>query len=201
LIKIAVIDYGVGNLRSIRNGLIESGSQVKITHDKKEIINSDAIVLPGVGAFKGALSKLSKLSKIILKEIWDEKPVLGICLGLQLLCTESTEGGHHMGLDVFQGSVLKLPSKVKIPHIGWNTLDISKKNPILENISSGAYVYFVHSYYAKIDNDENIIAKTYYGKAFPSVISSNNVYATQFHPEKSGKNGLRILKNFIEMIE
>lgn len=201
MVKIAIIDYGLGNLRSIHRSLEKIGAEVTVTHEREEILKADALVLPGVGAFQEAVRNIEPVSGIILDQIGVEKPLLGICLGLQLLFTESTEGGLYKGLDVFKGRILRLPSGVKVPHIGWNTLEIVKEdNPVLKDIRNGAYVYFVHSYYADAENKEEIAAKTSHGLDFPSVVSSNHVFATQFHPERSGKIGLRILKNFIDYV-
>lgn len=202
MVKIAIIDYGIGNLRSITNGLKKVKSEVIITHDKQEINDADALILPGVGAFKGAIDKLKPMSNLILEQIDQGKPLLGICLGLQLLFTTSTEGGVYKGLDVFKGKVMKLPSDVKVPHIGWNSLDFIKlDSPLFNEIIEGSYVYFVHSYYGDVKNSDEIIAKTQYGIDFPSAVSKEQVFATQFHPEKSGKIGLQILKNFINYVK
>ncbi len=201
LVKIAIIDYGLGNLRSIKRGLEEVKAEAPITHKKEEITDADAIVLPGVGAFEEAAKNLRPISKTILDQIQGGKPLLGICLGLQLLFTVSTEGGPHKGLDVFKGKVIQLPPGVKVPHIGWNTLKIVKPDsPLFQGILDGAYVYFVHSYYGAVENSDLIVSKTYYGTEFPSAVSKNHVFATQFHPERSGETGLRMLKNFVEYI-
>jgi len=202
LVKTAIIDYGLGNLRSIKRGLEEVGSKATVTHEKEEVINSDAIILPGVGAFEEASKNLRPLSEVILDQVQKGKALLGICLGLQVLFTTSTEGGLHRGLDVFRGEVVKLPSNVKVPHMGWNTLRIVKKDtPLFNGISDGAYVYFVHSYYGDVKNTDEVISTTYYGTEFPSVLSKDQIFATQFHPERSGKTGLQMLKNFVEYVK
>jgi len=201
LVKIAVIDYGLGNLRSIKRGLEEVKSEANVTHKKEDMIDADAIVLPGVGAFQEAIKNLGPISDVILDQIQEGKPLLGICLGLQLLFTTSTEGGLHKGLDIFKGKVVQLPLHVKVPHMGWNTLRIVKPDsPLFEGISGGAYVYFVHSYYGDVENEDEIVSKTYYGTDFASALSKDQIFATQFHPEKSGVTGLQILKNFVEYV-
>lgn len=199
MIKIAIVNYGLGNIRSVKRGLEEAGANVIVTSEKKGIFDADALVLPGVGAFESAITNLTSVSDVLLDQVRKNKPLLGICLGLQLLFTTSTEGGQHRGLNVLNGSVIKLPKTVKIPHIGWNTLTIVKPDhPLLKDVSDGAYVYFVHSYYANVGDPEHVVSKTRYGVDFPSTIVNGNVFATQFHPEKSGKTGLQVLKNFVE---
>lgn len=203
MVRVVVFDYAVGNLRSIKNGLERSGAEVLITSEIAEIKKADALVFPGVGAFPGAAKRLSSTVDPIRNFIAGGGALLGICLGMQLLFTASTEGGLYKGLDYFKGLVVKLPSNVKIPHIGWNTIKIRDYNcPILEEVPDGSFLYFVHSYYAKISDVEvdHIDAETMYGVVFTSVVSKGSVFATQFHPEKSGEVGLRILKNFIQYI-
>lgn len=200
--KVAIIDYGLGNLRSIKRGLEKVNSRTVITHEKKDIRDCDGIVLPGVGAFEEAIKNLRPISDEILNQIGDGKPLLGICLGLQLLFSISTEGGIHKGLDIFKGRVIRLPSNVKIPHIGWNTIKILKpENPLYRDIPDNSYVYFVHSYYGDIEDKNKIISVTDYGVKFPSAVADSQVFATQFHPEKSGRTGLQILKNFVSILK
>jgi len=202
LVKIAIIEYGVGNLRSISNGLKKVKAEIILTHDKSEMESSDALVLPGVGAFKGAIDKLTPISGIVLDQISQGKPLLGICLGLQLLFTISTEGGIYKGLDIYKGKVVKLPDTVKVPHMGWNTLEFLKTdNPLLNGIKKGSYVYFVHSYYGDVENEDDIVANTNYGVKFPSILANKQVFSTQFHPEKSGNIGLKMLENFIDFVK
>lgn len=193
--KIAILDYGIGNLRSVERGLAHSGALPVVTRDKKVIVESDAVVLPGVGAFCDAMKNLEKLEDAV-REI--DVPMLGICLGMQMYFTESEENGLHRGLDMMKGAVVLLPKNVKTPQMGWNSIKIKKKSRLLEGIKDGEYFYFVHSYYAK--PKENVtIATTRYGIEFPAVVEKNNIYATQFHPEKSGKAGLKILENFVKI--
>lgn len=194
---IAIINYGVGNLRSVKRGLEQSDATVTITDKVSDIIRSDAMVLPGVGAFKGALRTLTKLSKPILKQADAGKPILGICLGYQILFTRSHEGGIRRGLDLLQGEVVKLSGNVKLPHIGWNTVSIARTDELVDGVKDGSYMYFVHSYSPKPLEKKIIVAYTNYGETFPSIVSQGNVFATQFHPEKSGTSGLRILENFV----
>ncbi|MBS7609008.1 imidazole glycerol phosphate synthase subunit HisH [Candidatus Bathyarchaeota archaeon] len=199
--KIAIVDYGLGNLRSIRKGLERAGAEAIVTNEVHRIAEVDAIVLPGVGAFEEALRNIKPLIPMIFQGIEGGKALLGICLGMQLLFTESTEGGLHRGLNIFKGRILPLPEGRKVPQIGWNTLKILKpKNPLVKGIENGSYVYFAHSYFAKNEVEEDLVATVNYGFDFPAIVSRNRIFATQFHPEKSGNIGLRILKNFVEIM-
>lgn len=200
---IAVIDYGVGNLFSLCSSLKFIGEDAKITADVNEIKSADKLILPGVGAFADAKKKLDDtgLSDLIKEEVKRGKEILGICLGMQLLFEESHEFGVHEGLGLLKGKVVamegKIPDKLKIPHIGWNSLHLVKDNPLLKYVNEGDFVYFVHSYFAK-DCQESIIAETTYGIPMTAAASFENVSGCQFHPEKSGKTGLSILKAFCE---
>ncbi len=197
--QIAVINYGAGNLRSVKKGLERSGAKVLITNDPKELMEVDAVVLPGVGAFAPAVENLLHLSDALKQSVKDGKPVLGICLGLQLFFTTSSEGGSDTrGLDFIAGDVVKLPDSVKTPQMGWNTIDVVKAHPILDGVPDGAYVYFVHTYVPQPSEPNVTVATTEYGIRFASVVAKNNLFATQFHPEKSSKNGLIILENFVK---
>jgi glutamine amidotransferase len=198
---VAVVNYGVGNLRSIKRGLEKSGTQVQITHNIKELCRSDAIVLPGVGAFAPAVKNLVPVTDVVKEAMENGKPILGVCLGLQLLFTRSSEGGSIRGLDFISGNIVKLPDNVKIPQMGWNTIDFAKPHPLLEGVKDHSYVYFVHSYYPQPSDPEVIVATTEYGVKFPSMVAKNNLFATQFHPEKSSKTGLTILKNFVKIVK
>jgi len=199
--KVAVINYGVGNLRSLQRGLEKSGAEVLITYSPSDLTESDAIVLPGVGAFVEAIKNLSPLSDAVLRSVRDGKPLLGICLGLQLLFTRSYEGGLKNGLNLIQGEIVKLPDTVKTPHIGWNTIQIAKPNPLVENVQNNSFMYFVHTYFPQPSEHRGVVAYTEYGVKFPSIIAKENLFATQFHPEKSSKPGLAILKNFVKIVK
>lgn len=198
---IAIIDYESGNLRSIAKALEEVGAKVKVTDNPKTLARAKGIVLPGVGAFHHGMKVLKKrkLLSPILEALKEKKPFLGICLGLQLLFTESEEHGLHKGLEVIKGRVKKLPGGLKIPHLGWNQVKISKpKTAILTEVINNDYFYFIHSYYAEPIDKDIIAATTAYGPEFASVIVQDNIWAVQFHPEKSSQSGLKILKNFCQ---
>ena len=195
---ITIIDYKSGNLKSISNGFKKIGVDYQITDDKEVIANSDYLVLPGVGAFGSAMENLKPFEDIIKEHVADDKPFLGICLGQQVLMGASEESPGVEGLNLFKGHVEKLPSGVKIPHMGWNKLVIKNDSPILEGID-GEYFYFVHSYHVIPDDDEIIAGVCEYGSEVVASLSQNNLFSTQFHPEKSGKSGLKILKNFTNL--
>lgn len=202
---IAIVDYGVGNLFSLKSSFAAIGEDVIVTSDPMVIENADRVVLPGVGAFEDAIAKLrdSGLDKVILKEAENGKPLLGICLGMQMLFDKSYEYGEHKGLGLIKGAVKPIKDEVsaelKIPHIGWNPLKMSKPiDPLFKYINEGDCVYFVHSYYAS-DCDEFVIATAEYGKDLTAAVRNGNVCGAQFHPEKSGKVGLNILKAFCEL--
>ncbi|MBP3791731.1 MAG: imidazole glycerol phosphate synthase subunit HisH [Methanobrevibacter sp.] len=195
---ITIIDYKSGNLKSISNGFRKIGADYQISDDKEVIANSDYLVLPGVGAFGSAMENLKPFEDVIHEHVNDDKPFLGICLGQQVLMGSSEESVGVEGLNLFNGHVERLPEGVKIPHMGWNKLDVRNDSPILEGID-GEYFYFVHSYHV-IPDDEKIIAGTCdYGGEVVASLSQNNLFSTQFHPEKSGKAGLKILKNFTNL--
>ncbi|MBI5047517.1 MAG: imidazole glycerol phosphate synthase subunit HisH [Deltaproteobacteria bacterium] len=205
---IAIIDYDMGNLRSVQKGFERVGHPCIITRDPKEISNASHVVLPGVGAFKDCMENLKNYGLVdpILFAIKSGKPFLGICLGLQLLFSESEEFGRHEGLDVIKGKVVRFApelqtqdSELKIPHMGWNDIKMKNRPPMLKDIADGSYLYFVHSYYVVPKDDSVTATKTYYGIDFVSSIWKDNVFACQFHPEKSQKVGLQILKNFGDM--
>ncbi len=196
---ITIIDYGSGNLRSITNAFKKVGMEVKVTRDKKLIEEAEAIVLPGVGAFGKAMNNLENYKDIILQQIEDGKPFFGICLGLQLLLTKSEEDPNVKGLDVIPGKVIRIPPLGKVPHMGWNQLNIKGDCPILEDIKDD-YFYFLHSYYIKPRREDVVVATTTYVVEIPSVLYRDNIFATQFHPEKSATAGLKILKNFVEFL-
>lgn len=198
---VSVVDYGVGNLRSVRRGLEKSGAQVQITHTARDLINSDAIILPGVGAFGEAIKNITPLSSIITQLMKEGKPILGICLGLQILFTKSYEGGSTNGLNLISGKIIRLPDSLKIPQMGWNTINVVKPNQLLEDVPNHSYTYFVHAYISQPREYDVIVATTKYGVTFPSIIVKKNLYATQFHPEKSGKTGSLILRNFVKIVK
>jgi glutamine amidotransferase len=198
---VAVVNYGVGNLRSIRKGLEKSGAQVQITHKSTDLRDADAIVLPGVGAFAPAVKNMAPISDVAAEAMNNGKPILGVCLGLQLLFTRSSEGGSIRGLDFISGDVVKLPESVKTPQMGWNTIDFAKSHPLLDGVKDHSYVYFVHSYYPQPTDPDVIVTTTEYGVRFPSMVAKKNLFATQFHPEKSSKTGLIMLKNFVRIVK
>lgn len=197
---IAVIDYNMGNLRSVAKALELLDAKVIVTSDIKLIKKADKIVFPGVGAFGDAMIELKKLNLIdTLKEEIFKKPFLGICLGLELLFEGSEEAKDVKGLSIFKGSVKRFSRKVKIPHMGWNQIMIKKGCPIFKNIPDNTFMYFCHSYYVA-PSDKNIIAtQTKYDLDFVSAVAKDNIFAVQFHPEKSQKIGLKLLENFIKL--
>lgn len=221
---IAVVDYGMGNLRSVEKGFLKVGVKVKITSSSEDIEKADGIVLPGVGAFRDCMRELTNLSLIdaIVDSIKKGKPYLGICLGLQVLFSESEEFGRCRGLDIFRGKVVKFESEVKkirgyedenlsasqplnflslkVPHMGWNQIKIQKNNPLLMEIEDKTYFYFVHSYYVMPDDGSIVSTTTDYGIEFTSMIWKDNIYAVQFHPEKSQTAGLKLLENFGKLV-
>ncbi|PMB75117.1 MAG: imidazole glycerol phosphate synthase subunit HisH [Candidatus Bathyarchaeota archaeon] len=201
MLKFAIVNYGVGNLRNVKRGFENLGVNASITNDQKEILESDAIIFPGVGAFAEAMKNLSPIKNELKETITAGKPVFGICLGLQLLFTKSHEGGVSYGLGLVKGEITKILANVKLPHIGWNTIEIARKNPIVEGIPNNSFMYFVHTYIPKPTQEEVTVAETEYGTRFPSIIAKKNVFATQFHPEKSGKTGLKILENFVKIVK
>jgi glutamine amidotransferase len=199
--KIAIVDYGLGNLRSVIRGLENAGATAFITSDAGEIAAADAIVLPGVGAFREGMEQLGPLKTIVV-DAAKNIPLLGICLGMQMLMEISEEHGIHKGLGLIPGQVKKFPSfpGMKVPHMGWNSICIEKPdNPLFERFATEEYVYFVHSYYAETTPEFTLTTTTYICP-FASSISYNNTYGVQFHPEKSGAVGLKLLKNFIDMV-
>ncbi len=201
---IAIVDYGVGNLFSLVSSFKAIGVEAVITGDEKEIRNADKIILPGVGAFGDAAEKLrnSGLDKVIIEEAAKGKELLGICLGMQLLFDKSYEYGLHSGLGLIKGNIKPIadviPPSLKIPHIGWNALKFTEnKSKIFKYLKDGDFVYFVHSFYGA-DCEDSVIATTSYGADLTAAVAKNNVYGCQFHPEKSGEVGLKILKAFCE---
>ena len=199
--KIVIIDYGLGNLRSVRRGLEHAGASVLISSDPAEIKSADGVILPGVGAFRDAMKNVEKLRSTIDEYLASGKPMLGICLGQQMMMSRSEEGGVTEGLGLVRGQVLRFPhSDLKVPHMGWNSIKITQQHPLFEGIPDGSFVYFVHSYY--VDTEEkNTLISCEYGTDFAAAVvnDAGNVMGTQFHPEKSGDVGLKMLKNFVKM--
>ncbi|MCM8783602.1 MAG: imidazole glycerol phosphate synthase subunit HisH [Candidatus Omnitrophica bacterium] len=204
---VAIINYRMGNLRSVAKAFEKVGAGVLVTSKIKDLKEAKAIVLPGVGAFGQGMKHLKELGIIsVLKdEINKRKPFLGICLGMQLLLSYSEEHGKHKGLDIIKGFVKRFPENFKIPHMGWNQVKIRNpkseiRNKILKGIPDGSYFYFVHSYYVVPEDKKVIVATTDYGIGFPSVIQKENIWGVQFHPEKSQEWGLKIIKNFVNFV-
>lgn len=200
---IAIIDYGMGNLRSVQKGFERVGHSATITNDPREVAQADKVILPGVGAFGDAIAELRRrdLVPAVREVIESGKPFLGICLGLQMLFDVGYEDGQHEGLGILPGEVVRfqVPPEFKVPHMGWNQLQVRRPAPILAGLPEQAHAYFVHSYYV-VPRDRSIIAtETDYSGLFTSMIWRDNLYATQFHPEKSQADGLRILRNFAEL--
>ena len=194
----------MGNLRSVQASLEHVGQNTFITDDPKQIADAPAVVLPGVGAFGDAIGRLEEtgLGDAFREAAQSGKPCLGICLGLQLLFSESDEGGLYKGLDIIPGRVIRFTDQLKVPHMGWNQLDIRKQGePIFDGIPDGSYMYFVHSYYVKPEDPDAIATTTDYGISFTSMIAKDNLFATQFHPEKSQNIGLQLLRNFGSLIQ
>ncbi len=201
---IAIVDYGVGNLFSLKSSFAAIGEEVIVTADADVLRQADKIILPGVGAFEDAAKKLraTGLDRVIVEQARSGKPLMGICLGMQLLFDKSYEFGEHEGLGLIPGAVRPvsdvIPAEYKIPHIGWNPLNIKKESPLFSGIQPGDCVYFVHSFYAA-ECDESVIATSEYGAELTAAVQKGNVFGCQFHPEKSGNVGLNILKAFAQM--
>ena len=201
---IAIIDYGMGNLRSVQKGFAQVGYQAEIVQDPAAVEAAAAVVLPGVGAFADAMENLKKADVLgaINRVVESGKPFLGICLGQQLLFESSEEFGHTPGLGIFPGSVKRFPAgALKVPHMGWNQIEIQQASPILEGIPNGSAFYFVHSYYVQPASQDLAVTLTEYGLQFASVVGRENVFGIQFHPEKSSALGLRILENFGKLVK
>jgi glutamine amidotransferase len=198
---ITIIDYGAGNLRSVVNAVSKLGYQPKVTSSPEDVLNAQAVILPGVGAAADTMINLIKLglANSIRQFIDKGRPFFGICIGLQVLFSITEEGGWHECLDIIPGPVRKLPAKLKIPHMGWNQVKQRIAHPIFKDIPDKANFYFVHSYYVQPDDKSLIIGETEYGIPICSVIAESNLVATQFHPEKSGDVGLRLYDNFIKI--
>jgi glutamine amidotransferase len=203
-IMIAIVDYGMGNLRSVEKGFLKVGADARVISDPKAVDNAHAIVLPGVGAFRDCMRNLEEMSltESIIKAIQKGKPYLGICLGLQVLFSESEEFGRSEGLNIFSGKVVRFPeNNLKVPHMGWNTIKILRRPPIFDSIQNEGFFYFVHSFYVAPDDKDIVATTTDYGVTFTSMVWKENIFATQFHPEKSQELGLTILKGFRDFVE
>ncbi|MCX8182651.1 MAG: imidazole glycerol phosphate synthase subunit HisH [Candidatus Methanomethyliaceae archaeon] len=195
--KVAVLDLGLGNLLSIQRGLERVGGEVVVASNDAEASDAGVIVIPGVGAFRDGIRALKRFGMVIEEIKSGKKPMLGVCLGMQILFDRSYEGGDYEGLGLIRGEVVRLPNSVKVPHMGWNEITVVKSSPLLKNLNSKEHFYFVHSYYCRTDEDV-ILATTDYGVKIPAIVEKKNLVGTQFHPEKSGKMGLLFLKNFLE---
>ncbi len=195
---IAIIDYGMGNLRSVQKALEFVGQEAVITDDTAVMQAADKLVLPGVGAFGDAIATIRNrgIDKVIYDAVDKNKPFLGICLGMQLIFDKSYEYGEYEGLGLIRGEIKLLPDNVKKPHIGWNNLNIKIRSPLFEGLGESPYVYFVHSYYLETEDIPVVSATTDYGREIQVAVQKDNIFALQFHPEKSGDVGLEILKNF-----
>jgi glutamine amidotransferase len=195
-----IFDYGVGNLLSLKCSLEKVGLNAKIGVSAQQLKKADAIALPGVGSFSAAITKLDAVKETLLDAVENGTPLIGICLGLQLFFPESEEGPGK-GLALFEGKNVRLRGEVKVPHMGWNTLRLVQQNALFNGVADGSYVYFVHSLYPVPTDKEIVAAETDYGATFTSAIASKNVFGTQFHPEKSGDIGLKILENFVKIVK
>lgn len=200
---IAIIDYDAGNLKSVEKALVSLGEEVLVSRDSSEILEADKVILPGVGSFGDAMNNLDKFNLVdTIKKVADNKtPFLGICLGLQLLFKESDETPGAQGLDILPGKIAKIPpcEGVKIPHMGWNSLDITEGAKLFKGIKPNPYVYFVHSYYLQAYDEDIVAATTNYSTLIHASVEKDNIFACQFHPEKSSEVGLKILKNFASL--
>jgi glutamine amidotransferase len=203
--EIAVVDYGLGNLRSVTRGLERAGGSVALVEEPAALAGADGLVLPGVGAFSEGMDNAGPFREVLVERAAEGTPLFGICLGMQMLLSTSEEADHAgegsaEGLDLIPGTNLRFPGDVKVPQMGWNRLHVEREHPLVAGVD-GEYAYFVHSYYAEPDADDAAVATTDYGLSFPSIVAdeSGTVFGTQFHPEKSGETGLRILRNFVEL--
>jgi len=197
---IAIIDYGAGNLRSVAKAIAKLGYEANVTSNPDDVLNADVVILPGVGAAGDTMNSLERLGMVdpIRQVIAQNRPFFGVCLGLQVLFTDSEEGGGQGCLDIIPGTVRRLPPHLKVPQMGWNQVRQRMAHPLFNGIPDGANFYFVHSYYADPEGKAIIAAETDYGVSLPSVIIKGNIVATQFHPEKSGDLGLKMYYNFLK---
>jgi len=203
--EVAVVDYGLGNLRSVTRGLERAGASVTLVEEPAALTDADGVVLPGVGAFSEGMENAGPFREALVEQATTETPLFGICLGMQMLLSTSEEADHAgegsaEGLDLIPGTNLRFPDDRKVPQMGWNRLRVERGHPLVAGVD-GEYAYFVHSYYADPGDGEAVVASTEYGLSFPSIVAdeSGTVFGTQFHPEKSGETGLRILRNFVDL--
>jgi glutamine amidotransferase len=203
--EVAVVDYGLGNLRSVTRGLERAGASVTLVEDPAALDAADGLVLPGVGAFSEGMDNAGPFRDALVEQAAAGTPLFGICLGMQMLLSTSEEADHAgegsaEGLDLIPGTNLRFPGHLTVPQMGWNRLHVEREHPLVAGVD-GEYAYFVHSYYADPDDDDATVATTDYGVSFPSIVAdeSGTVFGTQFHPEKSGEAGLRILRNFVDL--
>lgn len=200
---ITIVDYGMGNLRSVQKAMEYMNITSTISSEPEEIIKSEGIIIPGVGAFPDAMKNMKKsnMDKAIKLAAEEGKPILGICLGMQLLFEESEEVSKCEGFGLLKGNIKKIEGAVKVPHMGWNSLKFNNSCILLNGVKEDGYVYFVHSYYAEIKEEDVLNAYSIYEKIIPAVVSKKNIFGVQFHPEKSGEEGMKILKNFGELVK
>ena len=203
--EVVVVDYGLGNLRSVTRGLERAGAGVELSDDPADFDRADGVVLPGVGAFSEGMDNAGPFRDALAEQAAEGTPLFGICLGMQMLLTTSEEAeydgqGEVTGLDLVPGRNVRFRGDLKVPHMGWNELDVRREHPLVEGVD-GEYAYFVHSYYAEPDDDDAVVTTSEYGTDFASIVANErgNVFGTQFHPEKSGETGLRILRNFVDI--
>ena len=201
--RLVIVDYGAGNLHSVAKAVANQGVSPLVTSSPRHLDNADAVIVPGVGAAADTMANLRKhkLIEPIREYIDSGRPFLGVCMGQQALFDVSEEGGEHECLGVLPGRVVRLPDGLKVPHMGWNRVYITREHPIFEGIDDGSYFYFVHSYFPRPDDPAVVVGETDYGIRFASVVARGNVVATQFHPEKSGENGLKLYGNFLRVAQ
>ena len=203
--EVVVVDYGLGNLRSVIRGLERAGASVALVEEPAALTGADGVVLPGVGAFSEGMENAGPFREVLVEQATGETPLFGICLGMQMLLSTSEEADHAgegsaEGLDLIPGTNLRFPDHLTVPQMGWNRLHVEREHPLVAGVD-GEHAYFVHSYYADPGDGDAVVASTEYGLSFPSIVAdeSGTVFGTQFHPEKSGETGLRILRNFVEL--
>lgn len=198
---ISIVNYGVGNLKSLQNAIQFLGFESQLINSPEGVLGAAKLILPGVGAFSFAMENIHKLNlkDALLEKVGRGVPILGICLGMQLFFTQSVERGQHRGFDLIPGQVLKISGELKVPHMGWNEITFNKTSILTRNLPPSRYGYFVHSFYCQPEESNTVIATTEYGDTFACAIESENIFGVQFHPEKSQELGLQILKNFSEI--